>query len=103
MDEYHKKLIKDTLKYGQIVFEVYEGTQTITYIGGFYMGAKTVKKVIREDIATSQQTVLMDAMKCISDKVNTLTPYLNIRINKDDRGFPTIIQKEWVEYVEKIK
>lgn len=69
---------------------------------GYYDGLNSVKEQVREDMQTSQNTLLTDVIKCL-DALKTDTQELVILIRKDKYGSPAIIQKTWTIRKEKIK
>lgn len=69
---------------------------------GYFDGLNSVKEQIREDIQTTQNTLLTDVIKCL-DVLKTDTPELCILIRKDKYGSPVIIQKTWTTKKENVK
>ncbi len=91
------------LQFGQKIIEMPTGDGSITIITeGYYDGLSTVKEQTREDIKTTQNTLLTDVIKCL-DVLKTDTPELVIRITKDKHGSVNIIQKTWLISKQKIK
>jgi len=92
----------DKIKFGQVITEtVGQDGSVVIVTKGYYDGPVTVKEQIREDIKTSQPTLLTDVIKCL-DVLRTDTPELVIRITKDKYGSVNIIQKTWITEKKKI-
>lgn len=79
------------IKYGQTIITK-----------GYYDGLVTIKEQTREDIKTTQNTLLADVISCL-DVLKTDTPELIIRIMKDKYGSVNIIQKTWTTDKKKVK
>jgi hypothetical protein len=78
-----------------------DGSQSITE-EGYHFGLNTVREETRMSIEISQNTLLTEVIKSL-DLLKTDTPEINIRIIKDERGFPKFLQKTWVVYKRKVK
>lgn len=98
-----EKPIATSIKYGQRVIETFTGNNTTRITTeGYYDGLSTLKVQTREDIKTSNATLLADVIKCL-ELLKTNTPEVVITIKKDKFGKPSLIQKLWITKTEKIK
>lgn len=91
------------MKYGKKIIKKTNSDGTISIRReGYHDGLNTIEEKTMLSIQTSQEDLLTDVIRCL-DQLKTDTPNLEIKIIKDDRGFPHIIQKTWVVYKEKLK
>lgn len=93
----------DDIRYGQKKIHSVDGDgMTHIHTEGYFDGLRSVKEQIREDIQTTQATLLTDVIRCL-DVLKTDSPELVITIKKDRVGSINLIQKLWVVKVDKIK
>jgi len=91
------------IRYGQKISQSPDDNGVLHIVTeGYFEGLRSIKLQIREDIQTTQNTLLTDVIKCL-EALKTDTPELLIMIKKDKYGTPVLIQKTWVVKKDKIK
>lgn len=78
-----------------------DGTWTI-FSNGYYDGPRSIVEQTREDIRTSEASLLTDVIKCL-ELLKTDTPELVISIKKDRYGKPHLISKLWTVNKKKLR
>lgn len=69
---------------------------------GYYEELNSVREEIRQNIITTNETLLQDVIKALEVFTKTDSPELILELSKDTRGEPQRIVKTWVTYKKKL-